>query len=547
MKYKPVKRPKRTVIVNNNGVKYVYLTQEVKYDKKTKRSSPKRIAIGKLNKDNLLIPNKNYLELFQNATLLEPLKRNDTISVGPQFIVSKIIENYDLRVLLESIFKADTNKILDIATYMIVSENNVMQYFEDYGYNHSLFNIKNFTDNTISNLFARLKAKDIDAFIKAWVLMNTHKDVYIAYDSTNMNTVATNIEMAEYGHAKANDKLPQVNISLGYSQDDQLPLFYDVYPGSIIDNSELQKMIDRAEYYGMAKVGFLLDRGYFSKSNIRYLEAKGHSYVIMAKSNALFVQDIIKEYGPQLRFGYSNYIEEVELYGLSVETDLLKTNQQQYVHIYYNGVGAESEKLSINSYWNKMDRDLALKKAKKLKRREDLKQYEKYYRIVFDDYGYFVDYKRKNTELKKMLDSVGYFVIITSEEMSALEALSIYRDRDAIEKVFRMDKSYLGNDVFRVHSDTSLESKMFVSFIALIIRNEIYQRMKPLYAKNRKEFSVPQTIRELERLNMIKLSDEKYHIRYRLTSKQKKILKVFDTNEKEYISYTESLKIPLES
>ena len=70
--------------------------------------------------------------------------------------------------------------------------------------------------------------------------------------------------------------------------------------------------------------------------------------------------------------------------------------------------------------------------------------------------------------------------------MSASQALEIYRDRDAIEKVFRMEKTYLGNDVFRVHLDEHLESKVFISFIALIIRNEIYKSLKPLYLKNKK-------------------------------------------------------------
>ena len=41
--------------------------------------------------------------------------------------------------------------------------------------------------------------------------------------------------------------------------------------------------------------------------------------------------------------------------------------------------------------------------------------------------------------------------------MEAKEALEIYRDRDAVEKVFRMEKSYLGYDVFRVHTEAKLE------------------------------------------------------------------------------------------
>lgn len=83
-------------------------------------------------------------------------------------------------------------------------------------------------------------------------------------------------------------------------------------------------------------------------------------------------------------------------------------------------------------------------------------------------------YQRKE-EIRKIIDKAGYFVIVTSKEMSAEEALETYRDRDAVEKIFRMEKTYLGNDVFRVHTDENLESKVFVSFVALIIRNEIYK------------------------------------------------------------------------
>lgn len=85
-----------------------------------------------------------------------------------------------------------------------------------------------------------------------------------------------------------------------------------------------------------------------------------------------------------------------------------------------------------------------------------------------------------------MIDRAGFFTIITSKKMEVRKALEIYRDRDAVEKVFRMEKTYLGNDVFRVHSDEHLESKVFILFIAFIIRNEIYKSLKPLYIKKQK-------------------------------------------------------------
>ncbi len=80
--------------------------------------------------------------------------------------------------------------------------------------------------------------------------------------------------------------------------------------------------------------------------------------------------------------------------------------------------------------------------------------------------------------------------------------------------------------VFRVHSDDHLESKVFVSFIALILRNEIYKALKPLYQKNRKEYTVPKVIREYEKLGLTKLSDHQYHLcRYKRDKSAKEDIK----------------------
>ena len=533
MHQNPVDLPERTVIIKGRSGSYVYLTQRVKYSPELKQTRPVRVAIGKLNEEGKLIPNRNYFEIFpyeQN----EPGDKADFVIAGPHFVADKISAGNGLKELLETIFKDDSDKILDIATYMMMSENNVMQYFEDYGYNHTLFSAENFDDNAIGRLFKKIKVKDIDLFIRSWVHMHVEKQIYIAYDSTNMNSAAGNLELAEYGHAKDRDELPQVNLSIGYNQTDQVPLFYELFPGSIIDNTECEKMVERARQYGCREIGFILDRGYFSLRNIRYFEKHNYDYILMTKGNAKFIQEAAEEAGAVLKNGYSNYMQGYELYGMTVEKDLFNTGKKEYVHVYYNGIEAEKEKITINNRFNKMDEELEKKKEKKIKKAEDVKSYEKYYRLGFDENGYFMNYQRKDNEIMKLINKAGYFAIVTSKKMSAEEALETYRDRDAVEKIFRMEKTYLGNDVFRVHSEEKLESKVFVSFIALIIRNEIYQSLKELYKTNRKEYTVPKVLKDYERLGITKLADEKYHIRYRLTNKQKKILKALGTTEEEY-------------
>lgn len=547
MKFSPVDLPNRTVIVNNKGKKYVYLTQEVSYSPDLKCSRPKRIAIGKLSDDGKLIPNKNYIDLFgETIELKDACERSDFVSIGPHFIAQTIAIKTKLQEVLYSIFDKNTDKILDIAVYMMMTENNIMQYFEDYGYCHSLFNKENFTDGTIGSVLSSMKVKDMDTFISAWVKLNVNKDIYIAYDSTNMNTVAGNLEMAEYGHAKDDEDLPQINLSIGYDQTDMIPLFYELYPGSIIDNTECEKMVERAMRYGCEKIGFILDRGYFSQKNIQYFEGNGFDYILMMKGNAKCIKEILQEYRAVLKNGYSYYLEDHKIYGMTVEKKIFGTEKIKYVHIYYDGIKAEEEKIAINERYIKMDKKLEEKKGKKIKREEDVKSYEKYYKLGFDENGYFQNYQKKDGVLREMLENTGIFVIVTSKKMGANEALETYRDRDAVEKIFRMEKSYLGNDVFRVHTGEHLESKIFISFIALIIRNEIYKCMKRLYKQNRKEYTVPKVLREIDKLGLTKLSDDRYHLRYNLTGKQKKILKELGINEQQYKEFAEEVKEPLE-
>ena len=42
------------------------------------------------------------------------------------------------------------------------------------------------------------------------------------------------------------------------------------------------------------------------------------------------------------------------------------------------------------------------------------------------------------------------------------------------EKAFRGDKTYLGDKSLRVHSTESTSAKIFIEFVAMIIRNKMY-------------------------------------------------------------------------
>lgn len=101
--------------------------------------------------------------------------------------------------------------------------------------------------------------------------------------------------MVEFGEAKVDVGLPIFNYSIAYDTKNAKPLFYENYPGSIADISQLDFMLGKAKGYGYRNIGFILDRGYFSKGNIRKMDEHGYSFVIMIKGMAKLVNRLVLE------------------------------------------------------------------------------------------------------------------------------------------------------------------------------------------------------------------------------------------------------------
>lgn len=117
--------------------------------------------------------------------------------------------------------------------------------------------------------------------------------------------------------------------------------------------------------------------------------------------------------------------------------------------------------------------------------------------------------------------------------MTAAEALDLYKSRDASEKLFRGDKSYLGERTMRTYHDEPTHAKIFIEFVALIIRNKIYtclkDRMQELQ-KKKNYMTVPAALKELDKIEIIRQMDGVYRLDHAITATQKDILQAFNLN-----------------
>lgn len=535
--------PGKLVRKKRGGHTYIEYEYERIYDPAKQYTYPKRASIGRVDPENpnRMTPNENFLKYFPDADIPEEIDRSERspyLNIGPYVVLQKLIRDSKLREILgEYMDEKDTGFLLDLACYSIIEENNAGQYYPDYAYDHALFtpDMKLYTDSKVSDFFRKLRPEQSVGFLNSWnKSKNKRQKIYLSYDSTNKNCQAGDIDLLEYGNAKTDASLPIFNYSVACDSANREPLFYELYPGSLNDISQLTCMIDKAHGYGYRNIGFILDRGYFSKGNLEYMEKNGYSFLIMVKGMKDFIREIVIENQGSFENSRGKYIDRYDLYGTTVKSLLYEGDaKKRNIHIYYSDGKAYGEKQEIKQKIRRLKKYLDGCVGKECVAFGP--EIMKYFYLNFEKDGKTLKLVEENTSaVEKELSLAGYFAIVSSENMTAREAIELYKSRDASEKLFRSDKSYLGNKSMRVCSDEALSSKVFIQFIALILRSRIYIALKEKSEKMLKKsnyLTVPAALKELEKIVMIRHLDGVYRLDHAVTTTQKTILDAFGLNE----------------
>ena len=523
-----------------NGTPYVYIERGRSYSKEKKYSIPKRTCIGKRDPEqpDFMFPNEKFLKFFPRELL--PSEKDDRIRsgclhVGAFFVIRKIISDYKLDEVLTRIIGQDAGLFLDLAAYSIISEDNAGQYYPDYAYNHALFTdgMKVYSDSKVSDFLRDVTTDQQIRFLNEWNEKRDHRErIYISCDSTNKRSQAGEIDMVELGHAKEGIEGDIFNYAIAYDRNNREPLFYESYPGSIVDVSQLQHTLKKAKSYGYEHIGFILDRGYFCKENICFMDDNGYDFVIMVKGMKSLVRDLVLEVQGSFENDRGNSIRAFKVSGTTIKGKLYATDKKErYFHIYYDDGRKASDREKLEDKIDWMGRKLRELMGDTIRPGGD---YKKYFELVFWHEGLedekFMSAIERADVINREIRLCGYFVIVTSAKMTAEEALMLYKSRDTSEKTFRADKSYLGAHCERVYSNEAIDTKIFISFVAMIIRSRIYTLLKDEAARLDKKtnfMTVPAALKELEKIEMLKGADNEYNLDYAVTATQKTILKAF--------------------
>ena len=157
-------------------------------------------------------------------------------------------------------------------------------------------------------------------------------------------------------HPKDDNGKPVLNYSIAYDHNNSEPLYYEKYPGSIVDVSQLQQMLLKAKGYGYRQVGFILDRGYFSKENIRFMDKNGYEFIIMMKGMKSLVRDLVLSVKGSFEEKREYSLRDYKVNGITVKHQLYPSDEKErYFHIYYNERKQTAERENVEE---KIDREV---------------------------------------------------------------------------------------------------------------------------------------------------------------------------------------------
>jgi hypothetical protein len=360
---------------------------------------------------------------------------------------------------------------------------------------------------------------DRQSFFQAWMAARRHPRGLV-YDTTSISTYAAALEAAAFGHNRDGEPLPQENLALVCDRSDGMPLFCRLVPGSVPDVVTLDATARILRALGLKDIEFALDRGFYSNSNARELLLKGHHFTLGVLLSCRQSTDLVARYRAALNSPKRSIFHE----GKTVR----HVRAAWTVDMGWNERGKRREARPVEAHLffdprRHADRAAALDESVFVlehkasgetfadpgqARRwlaENARQLAPCLGLEEGADGRLV-LRRRPRAIAARAANAGYqLVICDSPGRDAVAVLSEYRSRDRAEKLFDLLKNEDGQHRLRTGQQTVAEGRVFLAFLALVLRAEAENRMRR--ADMLKRTSVAEFLAEMGRIRAIRLPD----------------------------------------
>jgi transposase len=412
-----------------------------------------------------------------------------SLDFGDIWMIDHIINQLGLDKVIEDIIPEKSDTLKSLIAYELIKQS-AYQHASDW-YNNSyakiLYPHANVDSPRISELHAKLGSEEIkiqffQSYLKhVFKIHADNKDVPFAVviDSSGFENDIKTFLTAVNNHGGIISN--EFRITYVIDKNSGIPLFCEITPGNIIDNSLLISTVNFLNSFNIEVDIIIMDAGYFSKNNILQLINANINFLTRMPDNRKDYKHLISEYGFDIQQGENAVIYgERKLFVKRVE--IMFEGHKLFAYV-MNDIDGEciAKKNAIAQYKNDKDKIIKINNA---------------------------------------IAKAGKFILLSSKAYNNDEILPLYYTRQIVEQIIDVIKNNAGGIPVRGHTVETIKGITITAFISGVIYLSLNKRLSD------SKFSANTAIIKMGNLNLI-CKDNKLQLQ-ELTSDQKQIFKTLN-------------------
>ncbi len=509
-----------------------------------KQPRQRKVYIGKMDDNGVFVPNKLFIERSKKEELQAEVKKlqeelNDkkkgikkqkkeveTLSTvvssvsgrkmtGLSHALNHIANTEGFISALFTLFGEKlANQILSLSFYVLATMNEALDDFCYFDVSKEHPYGSDITSSESSAILASIKSEHVYEFFKA--IRNSdpsrsNEYCFCAFDGTAFSSYSNDLSEVEMSKGKQDHNLKQFAITAVYSSTEKRCVYYRVYRGNIPDINTINNFVDVAKAMGYNFRRIALDRDYCSWNNLYRLYYECSYDVIMClKANMLVYKETLKSVRRTFEDDCTLYLSNHNVYGKTVSQEITLTDSEDkkhkkmvFVHVYYNRMkAADQEPKLFGEIEDSITKLTNLVQKKKLsvsnahKRLFTCKQ-KSLIAVRMTENGTCV-FEMDSNAVDEARGKLGYFMLLSTENLTAGQVLDIYMTKDGVERVFYNAKNDIGFDYPAEKSDATLEGKIFIIMLAGMISTHIRNAMRAHREELTRKMTYNKLLKELD-------------------------------------------------
>jgi hypothetical protein len=446
---------------------------------------------------------------------------------GNIYLLRHIADSTGLTSLLHQVFFEDAPTLLALALFEI-SEAAPLYLFPKWVATSSVEPVHEVSSAELTTLTQRLGQWDSarEEFFRQWVrLCGSVKT--IVFDITSLSSYATLFDEAEWGYNRDHEPLPQVNLGMVYAEHEQLPLYYQVYPGSLRDVSTLPNMGQYLAGLDVAPTLFVMDRGFYSAANLTTMAQHGFTFLLPVPRTVKLFTTLWEQSHHALTALSHSFLFQDEILG-HLQTETTVNQLSLHAHLYFAPARYHDQTHRFLPHvWQAEAASTPAPGQSPQDVREALNAHLKgatrFFYIRKPPKG--TSLTRNYQRLMQQMAPMGATIFVTNHPtLNRSHILPLYRQKDFIETTFDTLKHDCDGRRLRGHSRDAILGRLFLKFLSLIIYSALTKTMREqqLFAS----YSVRELLCELKKIRLVEMKNGT-RVLTEISKHQKDLFKAF--------------------